>query len=231
VNLRRGDGRPLVVAHRGASIDLPENSLAAFEEAVGVGADLVELDVSPGLVVSHDTGGRGPLLGEVLDLLAAHGVGAHVDVKGPGYERDVVEALAAAGLRERAVVSTAFAAIGRRVKALAPDLPVAIGYPRDRLGVSRFTWPRGLTAAGAAAVRTAMPIRIPLLLRAAHADVLALHHALCSRASVAAAHRGGAPLFAWTANDPELVARLAALGVDAIVTDDPKTALATLRGL
>jgi glycerophosphoryl diester phosphodiesterase len=35
-------------------------------------------------------------------------------------------------------------------------------------------------------------------------------------------------VFAWTANDPELILRLASLGVDAIVSDDPKQALATL---
>src|SRR5438105_1516664 len=36
---------PVVVAHRGASAVLPENTVAAFEGAVEVGADLVELDV------------------------------------------------------------------------------------------------------------------------------------------------------------------------------------------
>jgi glycerophosphoryl diester phosphodiesterase len=228
VNLRRGDGRPLVVAHRGASVDRPENSLAAFEAAVALGVDLVELDVSPGLVVSHEPGGVGPPLGEVLALLAAHRVGAHVDVKSPGYEREVLEAVAADGLPSHTLVSTAFVGVARRLRALAADVPIAIGYPRDRYGVSRFAWPAPLTGAGAAALRAAMPARVPLLLRAARADVLALHHTLCSRASVAAAHRRGAAVFAWTANDPERIRRLAGLGVDAIVTDDPKTALATL---
>ena len=61
--------------------------------------------------------------------------------------------------------------------------------------------------------------------------MLALHHTLCSRASISAAHRRGVPVFAWTANDQELIRRLAALGVDAIVSDDPKIALATLTAL
>jgi glycerophosphoryl diester phosphodiesterase len=50
--------RPAVVAHRGASSELPENTLAAFEEAARVGADMVELDVrltADGVpVVLHD---------------------------------------------------------------------------------------------------------------------------------------------------------------------------------
>jgi glycerophosphoryl diester phosphodiesterase len=231
VNLRRGDGRPLVVAHRGASIDQPENSLAAFEAAIALGVDLIELDVSPQLIVSHDPGGEGPALAEVLALLAANGVGAHVDLKGRGYEQAIIDEVDAHGLRGHALVSTVFADVSRRVRAFAPDIPVAIGYPQDRYGVSRFQWPTGVTALGAAALRAAVPVRIPILLTATRANVLALHHKLCSRAAVAAAHRRGAPVFAWTANDPEQISRLARLGVDAIVSDDPKTALATLNTL
>ena len=152
----------------------------------------------------------------------------HLDVKLPGYEAEVVDALRRHGLEERAVVSTAFAVSSRRVAALAPALPRAIGYPRDRLGVSRIPWPRTLTRAGATAVRLAMPLRVPLLLRHAQATVLSLHHVLCSRAAIAAAHRRGAPVLAWTVNEPETVRRLAAIGVDGIVSDDPEMALATL---
>ena len=36
---------PLVIAHRGASWDQPENTLPAFERAIEVGADFIELDV------------------------------------------------------------------------------------------------------------------------------------------------------------------------------------------
>ena len=49
----------IVIAHRGASCDEPENTLAAFERAIGVGADYVEFDVHAscdgGLVVFHDS--------------------------------------------------------------------------------------------------------------------------------------------------------------------------------
>jgi glycerophosphoryl diester phosphodiesterase len=152
----------------------------------------------------------------------------HLDVKLPGYETEVVDALRRHGLEDRSVVSTAFAVSSRRVAALAPALPRAIGYPRDRLGVSRIPWPRTLTRAGATAVRLAMPLRVPLLLRHAHATVLSLHHVLCSHAAIAAAHRRGAPVLAWTVNDPETVLRLARIGVDGIVSDDPEMALATL---
>jgi glycerophosphoryl diester phosphodiesterase len=133
-------------------------------------------------------------------------------------------------MEQRGLFSTAFAVTSRRLSRLAPDVPRAIGYPRDRYGVARLDWPAGVSRAGATALRQAMPIRIPLLLRVGRANVLSLHHTLCSRAAVRAAHAHGAPILAWTANDPQAVLRLADAGVDAIVSDDPGMALATLRG-
>lgn len=51
--------RPLIIAHRGASADAPENTLAAFRAAIDAGADGVEFDVQlagDGVpVVIHDT--------------------------------------------------------------------------------------------------------------------------------------------------------------------------------
>lgn len=49
-DLQAAAGRPLVMAHRGSSALLPENSPAAFERAVADGADIIETD----LHFSHD---------------------------------------------------------------------------------------------------------------------------------------------------------------------------------
>jgi len=235
LDLHRADGaRPLVVGHRGAAAVAPENTRAALEAGIASGADLVEFDVSPGLVLAHSEAerpGEVLTLDEALELLAASGVGAHVDVKLPGYEEDVVAAIDRHDLRGRALVSTAYAATSRRVAQLAPDVALAIGYPRDRLGVSGLRWPQALQRSGAAALRSAMPLRIPVLLRQSRANTLSLHHTLCSRTAVAAAHRAGAAVLAWTANDPAVVTRLTNAGVDGIVSDDPEMALATLLAL
>lgn len=211
MNLRRRPGAPpLVVAHRA-------NTLEALASVRGV--DIVEVDVAPGLVVAHDPWEEGPPLAAALDVLAGRELGIHVDIKLPGYEQAVLEAIDERHLRERVLVSTAYARVARRVRALAPELPIAIGYPRDRYRVSRFRWPEAVTAPGAAALRAAMPVRIPVLLAWAQADVLALHHTLCSRAAVVAAHRRGAPVLVWTVDDPAAQERFSALGVDAVVTD------------
>ena len=233
MNLLRRDGaRPLVIGHRGAAAVAPENTIASLEAAVAAGVDVVEFDISPGLRLGHSLQELpdGALhLDDALELLKAHGVGVHLDVKERGYEGDVLAAVRRHALDGSAYFSTAFAVSARRLA--GHGLPVAIGYPRDRLGVSSIRWPQALTRTGAAALRQAMPARIPVLLRWARADTVSLHHTLCSRATVRTAHRFGAPVLAWTVNDADAVRRVAAAGVDGIVSDDPEKVVATLLEL
>jgi len=233
MNLRRA-GRPLVIGHRGAAALAPENTLAALAAAVDAGADLVEFDVGAGLMLAHspqETPDDPVSLDDALAFLGASAAGAHVDVKHAGIEQQVVDALRRHGLEQRSLVSAAVAKSVRRVAAIAPDLPRAIGYPADRHGVAGVPWPRALTRGAAAALRAVMPLRLPLLLRMTRANVLSLHCSLVSPALVAAAHARGVPLLAWTANDPDLVEKLLADGVDGIVTDNPRLVSEALRGL
>jgi glycerophosphoryl diester phosphodiesterase len=70
---------PLVIGHRGASGELPENTLAAFERALAQGAVILETDVhctrDGEVVISHDpdvtrtTDGQGPIAGFTLEAL------------------------------------------------------------------------------------------------------------------------------------------------------------------
>ena len=73
-----------------------------------------------------------------------------------------------------------------------------------------------------AALRSALPFRIGRLLAQANASVATLQHRIISRAVVARCHARGVAVFVWTVNDPASVARLDALGVDGIITDDPR---------
>ena len=84
---------PLVIAHRGSSWDVAENTLPAFERAIELGADYVELDVHATrggrLVVTHERPSAAstyPTLEEALDLM--HGrVGVMVELKAPARYR------------------------------------------------------------------------------------------------------------------------------------------------
>jgi glycerophosphoryl diester phosphodiesterase len=231
--------RPLVVGHRGAAALAPENTLESLAAGVEAGADAVEFDVDRPdprgpLVLAHSAAEvpeRAIPLDEALAYLAGHAVLVHADVKPAGIEAEVAAALRRHGLVERAYVSSTRARVLRRLEAVAPELERALGYPRDTYGAASLPWPRPLSATGAAALRAAMPLRVPLLLRASRAGVLALHHALVSPAVVRAAHARGAGVLAWTANDPALVRRLADAGVDAVASDDPRMALEALATL
>ncbi|HEX5473399.1 MAG TPA: glycerophosphodiester phosphodiesterase [Vicinamibacterales bacterium] len=80
-------GRPQVFAHRGGSALRPENTLAAFDHGLALGADGLELDVHlsrDGIVVVHHdamldrtTDGHGPLAALTADELARLDTGFH----------------------------------------------------------------------------------------------------------------------------------------------------------
>lgn len=234
VNLRREGGPPLVIGHRGAAALAPENTLAALSAAVAAGVELVEFDVGASLVLGHSARElpATPIsLDDALAFLRAHGVGAHIDLKDTDIEEEIVAAIRRHDLTGSAVVSSVWPSSLRAIAAIAPEIDRAITYPHDRHGISGLPWPRALTRVGARALRAVMPLRVPQLLRAARANVLSLHHALASQATIEAAHALGAPVLVWTVNEPELVALLAASGADAIVSDNPemvRRVLATL---
>jgi glycerophosphoryl diester phosphodiesterase len=217
------------IGHRGAAALAPENTLASIERAIEVGVDMVEVDVVPladgTLVLAHDPpGGPGnlPTLDEALALVADRGVEVMLDVKGPGYERALVEAVQRAGLVERTLVSSCFPAAMRHVGQLEPALRRGLTYPFDRFGVSSRRLLRPATRAGLAALRATLPRRIGRLLARADASVATLNYTVISAAVVRSCHAHGAQVLAWTVDDPAVAARLAAIGVDGIISDDPR---------
>ena len=48
----------------------PQNTIESVRAALDAGVDMIEFDVSPGLVVAHDPGHPGPRLDTFLDELA-----------------------------------------------------------------------------------------------------------------------------------------------------------------
>jgi glycerophosphoryl diester phosphodiesterase len=109
---------PLVLAHRGANRVAPENTVAAFEQALAMGADGVELDVhrsaDGALVVHHDATVAGlgllagmplaairaarpdvPTLGEALDVCRGRVVNVEIKNSPGDADHDPSEAAAA----------------------------------------------------------------------------------------------------------------------------------------
>lgn len=92
--------KPLIIAHRGASGTAPENTLAAFQKALDLGADMIELDVhltgDDHLVVIHDptlertTNGAGRVIDHTLQKIRTFNAGNWF---GPGFEAERVPSL------------------------------------------------------------------------------------------------------------------------------------------
>jgi len=230
---------PALVAHRGAGKLAPENTLAAMRAGHAHGYRMVEFDVKlsgdgvPFLLhddtLDRTTSGRGradalnwtelakldagswhsaEYAGETLPTLAAvahwaiaNGVMCNVEIKPmPGRERETGAAVA---LDARALWSQASVA------------PLLSSFSEEALAAARDVVPE--------LPRALLLERIPAdwEARMSRLECVAIDtdYRVLDEKFVAAAHRAGFKVLAYTPNDPAVVARLVTWHVDAIITD------------
>ena len=229
MNANEEAGRPLIYAHRGASASHPENTLAAFEAAIQIGADGIELDVrvtSDGVpIVSHDAGlHRAWAIDRVIGGLSL----AELRGTAPAIPT-FAEVLALADGRCHLDIEMKEAGVEGPVLHLLKDLP------RDRWAISSFDWDilreiRSLDesaelwvlclAASTGAVEAADGL---------DATTLAIEQTAITTEVVEPLSGLGRRVMAWTVNDPARAAVLASWGVGAICTDDPASMIHTFR--
>ncbi len=136
------------VGHKGADHVAPGNTADSFRAALEHGVDMIEFDVlrvpDGRLVLAHDyedAAEREPLtLDEGLDHLAGPEYGhlqLDVDLKLPGYEREVVDGLTRRGLAERSLVSTMYVESLDRLGELSPGLRRGWSVPRVKRDYTR----------------------------------------------------------------------------------------------
>ncbi len=249
-----GFQKPLVIAHRGAAADAPENTLAAFELALAQGADAIELDVhlsADGVpMVIHDprldrtTSGRGAVRKHTLAALRRLDAGSWFNRRYPAkargkYSMQRIPLLAEVLALARARRCHVFAEIkiggetypGIEAKVLegirhAGVAPRAtiISFDTKVLRAIRKLDP-GI------ALGTSFDRPVPALRRAGSlgARFVVPHRALATPRFVRRAHESGLQVIVWTVNQPHAMRRMLANGVDGIITDCPAR-LAGLRG-
>ncbi len=229
---------PLVAAHRGASGERPENTLAAFERALELNADFIELDVhlsSDGVpVVIHDhdlettTNGSGPVRARTMAELKLLDAGSWSDPPWPGQRiPTLAEVLSSFGGQTRFLIEIKAgpfdcAGIEARVereisKADLVDSAVIISFDHWVLHRLRIRNPSIATGA-LYGCRPADPVG---LARAAGADLLMPHWTFLNGEDVRMAHDAGLSIFPWTVDEPNRIRELVGLGVDGIVSNWP----------
>jgi glycerophosphoryl diester phosphodiesterase len=224
------------VGHKGAHHIEPGNTLASFDAALAHDVDMIEFDVlsehidgSGRLLVAHDyedIRSRTALtLDEALDHLAGEAFADlefDVDVKIPGYELRVVQALRERGLIERTLISGMFTDSLDQIRAAEPSLRLGWSVPRVRRDYTTDM----LTAIPALAILTGYRAMLPRRAREAlgdgRFDAIMAHWRVVTPALVRAVADGGGELYVWTVDDARAIAKLTAMGVDGIITNDPR---------
>lgn len=239
---------PLVLGHRGASYDAPENTAAAFKLARQLGADGVELDtlltrdgvpvVIHNATLDETTDGAGLVRDIDLARLKQLDAGSHFDVLFKGEPVPTLdEALEAVG--PELVVNIELKSTGRRSVGLelAVHNVVRRHHATGRVIISSFN-PFALRRFRALAPD--IPIGYlyspdePIYLRYGW-FMLGLphearhpHHSLIDARYMQWARAQGYRVHTWTVDSPDRVRELRDLGVDAIITNRPDVALEAL---
>ncbi len=235
---------PLILGHRGASAHAPENTLAAFTLARQQAADGIELDAKlsadGAIVVIHDqtvdrtTGGSGKVSSLRLAELKALDAGSHFSAVFKGEPIPTLEEV--------------FTEVGRDLlvnveltnyASLRDPLPEKVADLIRRMGMEKRVLISSFSPTNLVRFRrrlTGVPLGLltlegaPGVLVRSLAGGLVPNQALhpyysdVSASLVERYHRRGRRVNVWTVNQPEEMRRLAALKVDAIITDDPALA-------
>jgi glycerophosphoryl diester phosphodiesterase len=228
--------RPRRVGHKGAAHIEPGNTLASFDAALRHGVDMIELDVlaehSGGggrLLVAHDHEDMRARVPVTLEQALEHlggadfaGIELDVDIKLPGYELRVLAALREHEMIERTLISGMFPAGLAQIRAAEPALRLGWSVPRVRRDYTTDM----LTAIPALAMLTGYRAMLPRRARAAllekRFDAIMAHWRVVTRPLLRAVREGGGELYVWTVDDARAIERLTAMGVDGIITNDPR---------
>ena len=234
-----------IIAHRGASWDAPENTLTAIRRGWEYGADSVEIDVHCAgdgrIMVIHDptterttgtnltvrttpstelrtldagalkspeyAGERIPFLEEVLAELP-EGKGIIIEIKcGAEILPPLRELLGEGGYVSRMVIMSFDPGTAVASKRFMPQFPVfwLISAPKRFLTGTPLPHPQN---------RITQALEMNL-------DGLSAQYTGITAGFAEKTHAAGLKLFTWTVNDDAVANRLAALGVDGIITDRP----------
>jgi glycerophosphoryl diester phosphodiesterase len=237
---------PHVFAHRGLAVGAPENTLAAFRDALSAGATHLETDVqvsADGIaVISHDadlvrlTGSPGRISALTLSELQRIELGAgqsfaslgealskfpaarfNIDVKSDAAAEPTARAVLAAGATDRVLITSFNEVRRRRAVSMLPGVATSASAPVVLRAV--LAAGSGLDWPARRVLRGFAAVQVPE--RAGSIRILTPRF-------VRAMHAQGVAVHVWTVNEPDAMRRLLDLGIDGIVTDRCDLAVAVI---
>lgn len=232
----RGNEPVLVIAHRGASIAAPENTLAAFRLALDEQADFVELDVQESLdgevIVAHDSDlmkvANEPkrIWEQTAAELRAIDIGSY---KGEAFRNERVptlaEALALCRGRAKVMIELKSYGHNQNLEEKVAAIVEAAGMQNQAVYMSldhgmvakmkqlRPSWTVGVLAAKAVGDSTTLP-----------GDFLAVEARMANARFIRRAHRAGKDVYVWTVDDPAWMLAALSRGADGLITNKPAVA-------
>jgi glycerophosphoryl diester phosphodiesterase len=221
------------IGHKGADAIVPGNTAESFDAAVEHGVDVIELDVLRAtegrLIVAHDYDdalSRRPMdLTEALDLFTEKPldkVEIDCDLKLPGREAELAGALAGRGLLDRAMVSTQETESLLKLRQLEPELRIGWTYPKTTRDWTQYPWAQPALRAGIAALRRRYPAQLAKTAPELGVHAVWVYHPVITPKAVDVAHDLGLEIYAWTVDQAETMRDLIEMGVDGIVSNDPR---------
>lgn len=227
---------PLIEAHRGDSLNAPENTLAAFERAIRLGVEWIELDVHPAkdgtLMVIHDdtvdrtTDGSGAVCRLSVDEMRGLDAGATFS---PAFQGERIPRL----VDVLEMIEPFATRLNLEIKSSPPglDVPLRVAELLRRFGKQRDYVVSSFDLQALLDVRAIAP-ELQLALIGDGPEILVqagchhlpwIHgsHTTVSRAIVALAHSQAIRVNVWTVDDPGTLPFWNAVGADKVCTNCP----------
>lgn len=222
---------PKIIAHRGASAYAPENTLAAFQLALELGVEGIELDV---------------MLSKDGKLVVIHDDTVDRTTDGTGRVKDLtleeLQSLNAGGQEKIPSLDEVFNLVGgkflinvelKNYSSLFDNLPAEVAKLVEARGLQDSVLISSFNPINLPRFRHQLPgVKLGLLTQPGQArywiwrllryDALHPFYGDVDRSLVDGLHAHGKQINIWTCDDPDAIRRMAILGVDSIITNDPK---------
>ncbi|TFF88944.1 MAG: glycerophosphodiester phosphodiesterase [Promethearchaeota archaeon] len=232
------NSRPIIIGHRGANAEAPENTLKSFQRAIELGADYVEFDVQSTkddeLVIIHDENtyrtsnhmgliremtleelkeldfGEGEKIPTLEELieLAIGKVGFQCEIKVKGIGVEVAKIFQEYNILDSTLISSFIHSELKAIQKYKPEFRLASLEPTGTGWVTDWVWKQ------------------KIIEEAINNNFEAIHplYRLVNKDFINYAHQEGLKVNVWTVDSKIAMRKLIKIGIDGIVTNDIKLA-------